>query len=73
MMPDEKKREPPVPAGLRRLSLAAWALADQELRRLVLEIARVKPGKRNRWRALHEQHPDLYRRAVAVGLCTDRD
>jgi hypothetical protein len=37
-----------------------------ELASLILEIARVLPGKRNRWLKLSQRHPPLFHRAVEV-------
>ena len=49
-------------------SLAAIAdAAFQELRLLVLEIGRVRPRKRKRWKNVWRDHPDLYRKVVAAG------
>lgn len=36
----------------------------QQLRRLVLEIATVHPRKPRRWKAMKENHPNLYSRIV---------
>ena len=38
----------------------------RELATLLLEVARVKPGKRRRWSFLAEQHQDLWRRLRIV-------
>jgi len=47
--------------------------AFQELRMLVLEIARVSPRKRNRWKKVRQERPDLYRRIVAAGWFSEYD
>ena len=59
---------------LRLERLASIEDADfQTLRVLALEIARVKPHKRRRWKFLHADHPDLYCRAINAGLLGDFD
>jgi len=45
----------------------------QELRMLVLEIARVRPRKRKRWKNIWREHRHLYRRVVAAGWFSEYD
>ena len=47
--------------------------AFQELRLLVLEIGRVRPRKRQRWKNVQREYPDLYRKVVAAGWLYDFD
>ena len=55
-------------------SLASIAdAAFQELRMLVLEIGRVRPRKRKRWKSVWRDHPDLYRKVVAAGWLYEHD
>ena len=55
-------------------SLASIAdAAFQELRLLVLEIGRVRPRKRQRWKNVQREYPDLYRKVVAAGWLYEHD
>ena len=45
----------------------------QELRTLVLEIARVRPQKRKRWKNVWLERPDLYRKVIAAGWFSNYD
>jgi len=47
--------------------------AFQKFRRLVLEIARVRPRKRQRWKNVRREYPDLYRKVVAAGWFSEYD
>ncbi|MEJ7594382.1 MAG: hypothetical protein WKF77_22845 [Planctomycetaceae bacterium] len=47
--------------------------AFQELRMLVLEIARVRPRKSHPWKNVRREHPDLYRKVVAAGWFSEYD
>ena len=40
----------------------------QSLRSLVLQIATVRPGKRRRWKAIQQQHADLFKQIVDCGF-----
>lgn len=40
----------------------------QQLRGLVLEIAKAKPHKKRRWKFLRKEHPELLERAVQSGF-----
>ena len=40
----------------------------QRLRSLVLEISRVKPGKKRRWKVIHAMHRSLFERLVESEL-----
>lgn len=40
----------------------------QQLRGLVLEIAKAKPHKKKRWKFLRKEHPELLERAVKSGF-----
>ena len=47
--------------------------AFQKLRMLVLDVARVRPRKRKRWKNVWLEHPDLYRRVIAAGWFSEYD
>jgi hypothetical protein len=56
------------PKNIARLeALARHANSEiKDLALLILEVARVKPHKRRRWRFLEQNHPDLFQRLKAL-------